>query len=244
LVVATVVLALVAAAACSGAAASGGPSDGDSQYVTGIGTIPTAPEDAEKDESRAQPRFEPTASQPVANIGPAVSAPTSSPATPDCVLGWSTPAPGTPEFTDPLGIIRRAVVGAPNEFVVVDMRMFDGPESPPTSPRGDVAGYLQNVTRWYIKLAGADDPTAFQGRFLVEQRTFGRGLSAAAAFGTHGWRSPDWAGFQLDTVDTKARTYRGLPGRWRGISYDFVDGGHGLTIPGIPDEVVGCLQGT
>lgn len=154
-----------------------------------------------------------------------------------CVEGWVTPPAGSPTFTDPLGIIRRTAP-VDGEFVVVDMRHFAGPESPPSDK-----GYILEIDRWYIKLY-VDGDWAYQGRFIVEQRTFGRGVAAVAPYDTAGFRSPDWAGFQWDSADTEARAYPGLPGRWSGIPYDFVAGGAGLEIPGLPAEVRGCLQGT
>ena len=156
----------------------------------------------------------------------------------DCDQGWATPKAGTPPFTEPLGIIRRTT-GVKGPLVVVDMRQFVGPESPPSDK-----GYLLEVERWYIKLYAQDD-IAFQGRFLVEARTFGRGLSAVAPYDTEGFRSPDWVGFQFDSCGPLAtKSYPGLPGRWSGTPYDFVRGGAGLKIPGLPDEVLGCLAGT
>ncbi len=124
------------------------------------------------------------------------------------------------------------------DFVVVDMRYFTGPESPPSDK-----GYILEIDRWYIKLYVESD-WSYQGRFIVEQRTFGRGVAAVAPYDTKGFRSPDWTGFQWDSADTTAREYPGLPGRWQGIPYDFVKGGAGLEIAGLPDEVRGCLQGT
>jgi hypothetical protein len=157
---------------------------------------------------------------------------------PSCVEGWQTPARTSPLFTDPLGIIRRTAP-VEGEFVVVDMRTFVGPESPPSPDKG----YLQDIRRWYIKLYVASD-WSYQGRFLVESRRFGRGLSAVAPYDTQGFSSPDWTGFQWDSADTEAVAYPGLPGMWRGIPYDFVSGGAGLEIAGLPDEVLGCLDGT
>jgi hypothetical protein len=121
---------------------------------------------------------------------------------------------------------------------VVDMRYFEGPESPPSE-----MGYLLDVRRWYVKLFARDDPP-FQGRFLVESRRFGSGVSAVAAYDTAGWTSPDWIGFQYDSDDTQMKAYPGLPGLWSGTPYDFVKGGGGIEIPGLPEEVVGCLDGT
>jgi len=163
--------------------------------------------------------------------------PTSGPPGPTCVNGWRTPEAGTPGFTDPLGLIRRAA-DVDGTFRVVDMRYFTGPESPPSEQ-----GYLLEVERWYVKLFVEED-LSFQGRFLVEARRFGRGLVAVAPYDTRGFRSPDWRGFQYDSAHTRRRAVAGLPGTWSGIEYDFVEGGEGLTIPGLPDEVRGCLDGT
>lgn len=163
--------------------------------------------------------------------------PTRGPATLDCVNGWTTPPEGSPRYRQPLGIIRRTT-GVQGPLVVVDMRYFEGPESPPSDK-----GYLLVVQRWYIRLYAERDP-AFQGRFLVEARRFGRGLVAVAPYDTHGFRSPDWIGFQYDSADPEPKAYPGLPGLWSGIPYDFVKGGAGLEIPGLPEQVVGCLAGT
>lgn len=168
---------------------------------------------------------------------PASPPPTSGPRTSTCVNGWITPKAGTPQFTDPLGIVRRTT-GVLGPLVVVDMRYFTGPESPPSDQ-----GYLLEVERWYIKMYAKND-LSFQGRFLVELRRFGRGLSAVAPYDTHGFRSPDWKGFQFDSADLTTRVVPGLPGAWSGIEYDFVRGGAGLNFPGLPDDVIGCLDGT
>lgn len=123
-------------------------------------------------------------------------------------------------------------------LTVVDMRYFEGPESPPSDK-----GYLLVVQRWYVKLFAERDE-AFQGRFLIEARRFGRGLVAVAPYDTAGFSSPDWVGFQYDSADTDRKAYPGLPGLWSGIAYDFVEGGGGIEIAGLPDAVLGCLAGT
>ncbi len=158
-----------------------------------------------------------------------------------CVNGWATPPAGSPDATDPLGIIRRST-GERAAFEVVDMRLFVGPESPPSEPP-DGKAYLQNIRRWYVKLYAPDD-LAFQGRFIVEQRVFGRGLAAVAPYDTKGFHSPDWRGFQYDSADMQPRLVSGLPGTWTGVDYDFVKGGEGLDLPGLPAAVVGCLRST
>ena len=163
--------------------------------------------------------------------------PTSGPSTLDCVNGWVTPPEGSARYLQPLGIVRRTT-GVKGPLTVVDMRYFEGPESPPSDK-----GYLLVVQRWYIRLYAEREP-AFQGRFLVEARRFGRGLAAVAPYDTSGFSSPDWVGFQYDSADTEAKAYPGLPGLWSGVPYDFVKGGAGLTIPGLPEQVLGCLGGT
>jgi hypothetical protein len=168
---------------------------------------------------------------------PVMAPPTAGPAAATCVNGWATPSRSSQPYLQPLGIIRRTT-GIEGLLVVVDMRHFTGPESPVSEQ-----GYLAEVERWYVKLYAKDDP-AFQGRFLVEARRFGRGVSAVASYRSDGWRSPDWVGFQWNSADTTPKAYPGLPGAWEGIPYDFVEGGGGLTIPGLPRDVAGCLHGT
>jgi hypothetical protein len=162
---------------------------------------------------------------------------TRGPVTADCVDGWVTPPRDSPGSLEALRVIRR-VTGVRGPLEVVDLRSFEGPESPPSDK-----GYLLDIQRWYVK-AFAKDDLSFQGRFLVESREFGTGLVAVAPYDTKDFRSPDWVGFQFDTGDPEERAYRGLPGLWAGVPYDFVAGGAGLQIPGLPDEVVGCLSAT
>jgi hypothetical protein len=213
-----VVLALLALVACESSPAGSPPP----------GTTPGS----------SAPTTVPTTVSPTPPALPADTPPTRGPATPTCVDGWVTPRHDTAGFRRPLGIVRRTT-GVEGPLVVVDMRYFTGPESPPAEDKG----YLAVVERWYIKLYAEDD-LSFQGRFLVEARRFGRGLVAAAPYDTRGFRSPDWRGFQYDAGDTEGRPVEGLPGTWSGVEYDFVEGGAGLEIPGLPDEVIGCLGGT
>jgi hypothetical protein len=209
---------------------------GDSTPSGAFARAASGPAPGSSSQSAATRASSSTAS-PTAPALPASPPPTVGPASARCVNGWTSPASGTPDFTDPLGLIRKAApVTGP--FKVVDIRTFVGPESPPSEQ-----GYLKDIHRWYIKLFVPSD-LSYQGRFLVEQRTFGRGVVAVAPYDTHGFRSPDWTGFQWSEGDRARRTYPGLPGAWEGIAYDFVDGGAGLTIPGLPDAVVGCLAGT
>ena len=178
----------------------------------------------------------PTAS-PTPPALPAEAPATRGPVAADCVNGWVTPPRDSARYAEPLRVIRR-MTGVQGPLEVVDLRTFEGPESPPSDK-----GYLLDVRRWYVKAFGKDD-LSFQGRFLVESREFGTGLVAVAPYDTNGFRSPDWVGFQFDSGDPEARAYPGLPGVWSGVPYDFVAGGSGLQIPGLPNEVVGCLSST
>jgi hypothetical protein len=168
---------------------------------------------------------------------PASPPPTSGDATDTCANGWRTPPSGSQDWTRPLNIIRRTT-GEAGSLEVVDMRMFVGSESPPSDK-----GYLLDIERWYVKLYAKGD-LSFQGRFLVEKRQFGAGLAAVAAYDSKGFTSPDWVGFQWNSADRTRRIYPTLPGQWEGTAYDFVRGGAGLDLPGLPAEVAGCLDGT
>jgi hypothetical protein len=175
----------------------------------------------------------PTLASPTPPAIPAGPFPTSGEATENCVNGWLSPAEDSPLFRKPLHVLGRTVQ-LPGEPTVVEMRYFTGPESPVSDK-----GYLAVVERWYVKLFTEAD-LRFQGRFLVESRDFGDGVAAVAPYDTEGFRSPDWSGFQWE--DTEPSPYPGLPGSWQGIRYDFVKGGAGLDIPGLPPEVRGCLD--
>jgi hypothetical protein len=211
------VLAAVTLSACGNGGANAGSATGPPPISPTTATSPTSP---------VPPPPTPASPPPISGA-----------ASSTCVNGWSTPPPNSDPYLQPLGIIRRTE-GVQGPFVVVDMRYFTGPESPPSQ-----MGYIAEVQRWYVKLYAKDDP-AFQGRFLVEARRFGRGVSAVAPYGTHGFSSPQWIGFQWDSADKTPRTYPDLPGQWAGIPYDFAKGGGGLTIPGLPSQVAGCLDGT
>jgi len=201
-------------------------SDGDETPSTGTPGI--SPEDV--------PTSTPSPTPPAL---PEERLPTRGPVRPDCENGWVTPPEGSTRYRFPLDVIRRAT-GVEGPLTVVDMRYFEGPESPPSDK-----GYLLVVRRWYVKLFAERD-LSFQGRFLVEARRFGRGLVAVAPYDSAAFRSPDWVGFQFDSSDDEERYYDGLPGLWSGISYDFVRGDPqtGLSIPGLPEQVVGCLDAT
>jgi hypothetical protein len=125
-------------------------------------------------------------------------------------------------------------------LVAVDVRYFFGGESPPPK---EPKGYLSFIQRWYVKAYARRDP-AFQGRFLVEKRVFGSGIAAVAPYDSKGFTSPDWRGFQYDSTQPEEHPVEGLPGTWSGIEYDFVKGGGGLTFPGLPVTLTGCMQGT
>ena len=98
------------------------------------------------------------------------------------------------------------MTGVRGPLEVVDLRSFEGPESPPSDK-----GYLLDIQRWYVK-AFAKDDLSFQGRFLVESREFGTGLVAVAPYDTNGFRSPDWVGFQFDSGDPAGAGVSGAAG--------------------------------
>ena len=177
----------------------------------------------------------PTFASPTPPALPQKPPPNSGVASDTCIDGWRTPRVGSALALQPLRIIRRTV-RLPPEPVIVEMRYFTGPESPPSEK-----GYISTIERWYVKLYSEAD-LRFQGRFLVESRLFGDGVAAVAPYDTEGFRSPDWSGFQWNEADPEPRAYPGLPGEWSGIRYDFVKGGAGLDIPGLPAEVRGCLD--
>jgi hypothetical protein len=141
-------------------------------------------------------------------------------------------------------IIARTL-GVEPRFRVVDMRYFRGPESPPS-----VKNYLEVVQRWYVRAFHEDDDS-IRGRFLVESRRFGAGVSAVAPYDSEGFESPDWVAFKYDRY-AEPREHQGLPGAWKGEPFDFVNGdphneeltGDVLTVRGVPEEVEGCLVGT
>jgi hypothetical protein len=178
----------------------------------------------------------PTLASPTPPALPQLPPPTTGARSATCVDGWKTPRPDSSLAAKPLRVLRRTV-RLPGEPVIVEMRYFTGPESPPSEK-----GYIMTIERWYVKLYTEAD-LRFQGRFLIESREYGDGVAAVAPYDTEGYRSPDWSGFQWNEADQTPRPYAGLPGEWSGIRYDFVKGGAGLHLPGLPAEVTGCLDG-
>lgn len=156
--------------------------------------------------------------------------------TPECVQGWRRPERDATEVNRALRVIRRTQ-GVKGPFSLQDFREFVGPEAPPNDK-----GYLQNITRYYVKGHLERDP-AFRGRWLVEVREFGSGVAAMAPYDTDGFSSPDWRGFQW-SPELKPKAFEGLPGEWVGVPYDFVRGGADLEFPGLPKELQGCMKGT
>ena len=166
-----------------------------------------------------------TQPQPAGNAGPG------------CVNGWIVPARGTGLRVEPLDIIRQEM-GIVGVSQVMEMRYFTGPEVPwilaPRSPF---------VEWWYVKAQLVDD-AAFRARWLVARRWEPRrqGIAAVAPFDTEGYQSPHWRGF---IGEGPPHAVEGLPGMWVGADFDFTVGDDPyLEHPGLPDEVVHCLDGT
>ena len=124
----------------------------------------------------------------------------------------------------------------PSDPVIVDMRYFEGPESPPSDK-----GYLLNVERWYVKLYSPSD-LRFQGRFLVESREFGEGLVAVAPFDTEGFGRPTGAGSSGTAATARRTPYPACPAAGAGSATTSSTAGAGLHIPGLPAQVRGCLD--
>jgi hypothetical protein len=186
--------------------------------------------EAESPKSQGSPIPTGASPSPVADEG--VEAPTEV----ACVNGWIEPT--DPEQRElPYHVIRRTML-VDGEFHTVEMRYFEGPESPPTDK-----GYAQVIDRWYVKAYLESDPS-FRARWLIEERFFGSAVVAVAPFRTNGFESPDWLGFQYQGPHAERQTYEGIPGRWAGSSYDFVTGEGVFNFPGLPPEVAGCLEGT
>ena len=145
---------------------------------------------------------------------------------PSCVDGWREPAPGSALRRTPLDLLRR-LQGFDEEFHVVDLRHFTGPDDANLAP----GTRQRSVERWYGQVVYTGKPE-FLIRFLAVRRAAGTGIVAVADYGTTGFRSPDWYGFDGEGGRT---AYPGLPGRWPGQPYDYVEAGE------LPPEVRGCL---
>src|SRR4029077_14641134 len=136
----------------------------------------------------------PSTTRPTPPALPASPPPTAGALGATCQGGWETPGRGSSLWKQPLAMIQRTT-GERGQLVVVDMRTFVGPESPPEDKN-----YLQDIRRWYVKAYAHADP-AFQGRFLVERRRFGEGVVSVAPYDTAGFASPNWVGFQFRSED-------------------------------------------
>jgi hypothetical protein len=152
-----------------------------------------------------------------------------------CVEGWQSPPAGSQAREEGIELLALEMgLTAPPE--VVELRYFRGPDVP-----WIIEPHYPVVERWYIRARAGDDP-AFAGRWLLERRAERiRGISAVAPFDSTGFESPAWIGFVGDGPPVP---YEGLPGLWAGIPYDFVTGEGDSGMPGLPDEVIDCLQGT
>jgi hypothetical protein len=127
-------------------------------------------------------------------------------------------------------------MGLTGSITVQDIRTFTGPDVP-----WIIEPHYPVVRRWYVKGALPGEPEA-GGRWIVERRSDTvAGISAVAPPDTTGYASPDWYGF---VGQGPLRVVDGLPGLWAGLEYDFVTGEGDSGHPGLPDEVVGCLDGT
>lgn len=136
---------------------------------------------------------------------------------PSCVKGWREPAFRSGLYLAPLDALK-ASQGLDQGFHAVDLRYFTGPEA--------------RTERWYAQVVYTGKPD-FLIRFLA-QRVNGADVRivAIADYGTTGFSSPDWYGFD---GSTGKNTYPGLPGTWPGKPFDYARSGR------LPAEVRGCL---
>lgn len=167
----------------------------------------------------------------------------SGPAGPECVNGWTTPAPGSARWVTGLELIG---VGGPwsevdaSVFVVQQMRYCVGPED------ADIIAPRPDVERWYI-VGYAETNPAYRGRWIVRRTGIGSGVAAVApytstGFGAGIWQScpdgcvigPPIAGLMCDPGcldDPQRRPCTGIaPGTWAPGD-----------CTGLPPEVLGCF---
>lgn len=137
---------------------------------------------------------------------------------PSCVNGWQQPASDSALAQAPLDALK-ALQGLDKPFHPVDLRHFTGPES--------------GTERWYAQVIYTGKPD-FLVRFLAVRAKGQQAprVVAIADYGTTGFSSPDWYGFD---GDTGKNAYPGLPGTWPGKPFDYV---RSATLPA---EVRGCL---
>jgi hypothetical protein len=229
-------LTLLVAAACAGAPTSPAPT---APASTDQPPLPTP--DLASPTSQPTPTPGPVSPTPTPTPVPtpiALPSPTSGPPqvglpADSCVDGWQSPVVGSDKWSEGLEMLGLEM-GLDSGLEVDEMRYFTGPDVP-----WIIEPHYPVVERWYIKARQADD-ASFAGRWLLEARTDRvRGISAVAPHDTVGFASPDWVGF---FGEGPPRAYPDLPGTWAGIPYDFVTGEGDGGQPGLPDEVVGCLD--
>jgi hypothetical protein len=150
----------------------------------------------------------------------------SGPAAPGCTHGWGEPEADSPLRKIPLDLLR-AAAGIKDSFRVVDLRYFIGPDDANLAPDSKQDG---PVERWYGKVVSTKD-TAFKVRFIAVRRKVGSGIAAVAPYGTSGFESPDWHGFEGEGRST----VKGVPGTWAGSAFDYVKAKE------LPPQVVGCV---
>lgn len=173
-----------------------------------------------------------------------LSALPSGPASPTCVKGWTTPAPGTALRTYPLDMLRISLGLSPGATLVVEeTRYFVGPEDVGISaPRRD-------VERWYVKASVQGDPSV-AGRWIVRRTDVGAGVAYQAAHATTGYEPGVWTGHEgegatYDPFTPPCTATHGpyCPCDWGVSGCSCTDSGRPICT-GPPPEVMGCLAGT
>lgn len=226
---------LLLVVALSGACAGAGPAASPTADPTSAATAsPTASPEPSPTEQTPEPA--PTASTaPSPSPSPARTVASGGSPSGSCVEGWQSSPAGSFEHGE--GLERLTLeMGLESELEMAELRYFTGPDV-----WWIIEPHYPVVQRWYVKGRLSTDPS-FAGRWLIEQRSDEVwGIAAVAPFDSEGLSSPDWVGF---FGEGPPRVYEQLPGQWSGIPYDFVTGEGDGGFPGLPDEVVGCLEGT
>jgi uncharacterized protein YraI len=166
----------------------------------------------------------------------------SGPASASCSSGWTTPPPGSAEWTNVLAAIGVGVSTEADAFVVEEMRAFVGPED------ADVVSPRPEVQRWYVAGYSETDP-AYRGRWMVRSGGVGFGLAWTAPYDSAGFDSGIW-----ETCPDGCIVGPPLAGEWcdpgcledpfvapcAGVSPDAWSPGD---CSGLPPEALGCLDG-
>lgn len=167
----------------------------------------------------------------------------SGPPSPDCENGWTTPFPGSSDWTEALAAIGAYGPDAhtePDAFVVDEIRYCVGPED------ADIGAPRPQVERWYVEGYSEVDAD-YRGRWIVRRTGVGSGLAWVAPYESTGFGPGIWEG-----CPDGCAVGRPLAGEWcqpgcgddpffrpcTGVAPGTWSAGD---CSGLPPEVLGCL---